>query len=188
MENETRRIEIKKAKLTGNLTLEATYFDMEGNEVTLKGANKCHADLREAFRGLVPFFADLTEQKEADCILWAEPVSEVNADLLRKLDVHGLSITDTGSARMVTMNGSRILATSQTMNFNAPAVDVYSETLDWPHLNDFDLAVQCVLYEAGEYIISRKYETTQLELGLGADDPFAKPEPTDELPPLEEIA
>lgn len=68
---ENHNISIKKAKLSKGGCVEATYFDAEGNEICLKGKNKCHNDLRVALSALVPYFADLTEQKEADRIDWA---------------------------------------------------------------------------------------------------------------------
>lgn len=85
-------IKIKKAKLGKGGIIEASYIDADGNEITIKGKNKCHNDLKVAFAGLVPYFADLTEQKEADSIDWRELESAANIDLLRKIDVTGISI------------------------------------------------------------------------------------------------
>ena len=68
---ETQDIRIKKVKLSKGGCVEASYTDADGNEITLKGKNKCHNDLRVALAALVPYFADLTEQKEADDIDWS---------------------------------------------------------------------------------------------------------------------
>lgn len=62
---ETQDIKIKKAKLSKGGTIEASYIDADGNEIALKGKNKCHNDLRVAFAALVPYFTDLTEQKRS---------------------------------------------------------------------------------------------------------------------------
>ena len=63
-------IKIKKAKIIKGGCVEATYTDIDGNEITIKGKNVCHNDLKVAASKLVPYFADLTEQKEADLIRW----------------------------------------------------------------------------------------------------------------------
>ena len=61
-------LKIKKAKLTKGGSVEATYIDQDGNEITIKGNHRAHVDLRSRLQELVPFFAALTEQKEADSI------------------------------------------------------------------------------------------------------------------------
>lgn len=66
-------IKIKKAKLTKGGTIEATYIDEDGNEITLKGKNTVHVDLKARLAALIPYFAELTEQKEADRYDWLTP-------------------------------------------------------------------------------------------------------------------
>ena len=41
-------IKIRKAKLAKGGTVEASFYDQDGNDVTLKGKNICHADLKTA--------------------------------------------------------------------------------------------------------------------------------------------
>lgn len=184
------RIEIKKAKLSKGGGLEAVYVDTDGNEITLKGKNKCHNDMLVAFARLVPFFADLTEQKEADKILWEEPDCEENVELLRKLDVRGISIGGYDGNRMITLSGRRTLFTSRVININAPGVEMDSETFDWAHIDEFDIAVSGVLYEVEEYILNHKWEVVQQEINFDGDpsDPFAEAMATEEAAPIEEIA
>lgn len=71
-------IKIKKAKLSRNGRVEATYTDGDGNEISMKGNNPCHQDLKDCIARLVPFLADLTEQKEADLIDWNNLDGEQN--------------------------------------------------------------------------------------------------------------
>lgn len=85
-------IKIKKAKLTKGSTIEATYIDEDGNEITLKGKNTVHVDLKTRLAALIPYFAELTEQKEADRYDWDNPDSQENIDLMRRLDVTGVSL------------------------------------------------------------------------------------------------
>lgn len=178
---ETTDIKIKKAKLSKGGCVEATYIDADGNEIVMKGKNKCHNDLRVAFAGLVPFFADLTEQKEADSINWMDLDSADNVDLLRKLDVTGISVGGDDNNRIITMSGKRTLFTSRVLNLNAPGVEMESETFEWSHVDDFDLAAQDVFYEVKEYIVNRKWEIVQPSLFDGdSDDPFGDVEPTED--------
>lgn len=181
-------IKIKKAKINKNGTVEASYTDAEGNEVTLKGKNKCHNDLRVAFACLVPFFADLTEQKEADLINWDNPQGDDNVDLLRKIDVTGISIGGDDSNRIITLTGRRTLFTSRILNLNSPGVEMDSEVFDWRHIDEFDMAVEAILFEVKEYLVNRKWEVVQLEMNFDSDDPFAETAPTDNVTPVEEFA
>ena len=186
---ETSDIRIKKAKLSKGGCIEASYIDADGNEITLKGKNKCHNDLKVALAALVPYFADLTEQKEADNINWDNLESAENVDLLRKLDVTGLSIGGDDNNRIITMTGRRTLITSQIPNPNSPDVEMESETFEWEHIDEFDLAVQNLIYEVKEYIVNRKWEVVQATLFDGdPDDPFAGAEPTNDAPPVEQPA
>lgn len=186
---ETQDIKIKKAKLSKGGTVEASYIDADGNEITLKGKNKCHNDLRVALSALVPYFADLTEQKESDKIDWDNLETAENVELLRKLDVTGLSIGGDDNNRIITMTGRRTLITSRVLNLNAPGVEMESETFEWPHIDDFDLAVQDFIYEVKEYIQNKKWEVAQPSLFDGdPDDPFAGAEPTDNVPSIEPSA
>lgn len=183
-------IKIKKAKLNKGGTVEATYVDADGNEITLKGKNKCHNDLKVAFSHLVPFFADLTEQKEADLIDWTDLEGADTVDLLRKLDVSGVSIGGDESNRIVTLTGRRTLFTSRILNLNSPGVEMESESFEWGHIDDFDMALQSVVFEVKEYIENRKWEVMQMEINFDGDpdDPFAGAEPTADLPAVEEYA
>lgn len=179
-------IKIKKAKLSKGGCVEATYIDEDGNEIALKGKNKCHNDLRVAFAALVPYFADLTEQKEAERIDWDNPQDAETVELLRKLDVTGVSIGGDENNRIVTLTGKRTLLTSRVLNLNAPGVEMESETFEWTHIDAFDLDLQNLIFEVKEYIVNRKWEVEQKSLFDGdPDDPFAGADPTDEVPTIE---
>lgn len=186
---ESQNISIKKAKLSKGGCVEAIYFDAEGNEICLKGKNKCHNDLRVALAALVPYFADLTEQKEADRIDWGNLESAENVELLRKLNVTGLSIGGDDANRFITMTGNRTLMTSRVLNLNSPGVEMDSETFEWSHIDDFDLAVQGFIKEVKQYILDRKWEVLEPSLFDGdPDDPFCEARPTDQVPDIEHPA
>lgn len=192
---EESEIKIKRAKLSKGGTIETTYIDDDGNEVTMKGKNICHNDLKTAFSALVPFFTDLTEQKEADRIDWSNIHSADNVDLLRKIEVNAISIGGSDTVPFVTMSGRRILMTSKNLNLNSPGVELDSEDNEWPHVDDFDLAVKNLMYEVEEYIVNRKWGVMQTELNFdgNSDDPFAEPGQnvgmeSDDVEKLREIA
>lgn len=187
---ETKTITIKKAKLCKGGVIEASYTDTDGNEIIMKGRNKCHNDLRVAFAALVPFFTDLTEQKEADRIDWRNLESSDNVELLRKIDVTGISIGGDANNRIITVTGNRTLLTSRVLNLNAPGVEMDSESFEWDHIDDFDIAIENLLYEVKQYITNRKWEIAQSVINFDGnpDDPFAQAESTEEAPNIEEAA
>lgn len=169
-------LKIKKAKLTKSGSVEATYIDQDGNEITIKGNHRAHADLRGCLQALVPFFAMLTEQKEADAINWSNIDSEENKDLLKQISVSAVSKGGDDSSPFIVMSGKRILMTRKVLNLCSPGVDLGDEALE--HGEEFDMAVQAFLYEVEQYILDRKYDTDgMLDLGDidvsgNADDPF----------------
>lgn len=187
---EEKDIKIKKAKLSKSGYVEATYTDDEGNEITLKGIKKAHPDMRTALDALVPYFADLTEQKEADAIDWEDTKSAYNIDLLRRLKVTGVSVGGDDSNRFVTISGNRTLLTSRVLNLNSPGVELDSETFEWPHIDQFAFELEGFFYEVKEYILHHKYDTAQQEFNFEADpaDPFGDggeapaPVPMDMIP------
>lgn len=183
-------VKVKKAKLCKGGSVEASYTDQDGNEITIKGKNKCHNDLRVAIAKLVPFFADITEQKEADRINWDNLDGADTIDLLRKLEVTGVSVGGDENNQIVTLTGKRTLFTSRILNLNSPGIELDSETFDWSHTADFDIAVQGFFYEVEQYIVNRKWEVVQAELDFdgNADDPFAGAGIPDGVPPIEEPA
>lgn len=184
---EKDEIRIKKAKVCKGGTLQVQYEDADGNKITVEGIHKCHSDLLFAMDALIPFFADLTEQKEADRINWDNIGSPENADLLRKIKVSGLSIGGDENNRFITMTGKRTLATSRVLNLNAPGVEMDSETFEWDHIEDFDIVVGNLLYEVKEYIVHNKHEVTQQEFNFDGnpDDPFAEAGETAEVESIE---
>lgn len=183
------KIKVKKAKVSKGGCVEASYTDSDGNEITIKGKNKCHPDMRKALTDLVPFFADITEQKEADSIDWDNLDSEENTDRLKKIEVTGVSIGGDETNKIITLTGKRTLVTGRILNLNSPGIELDSETFDWEHTDDFDIAVKGFFYEVEQYIVNRKWEVVQQSLfSDDPDDPFGETTPTEPAPPIEEPA
>lgn len=165
---------IKKAKLIKNGCLEVTYTDNEGNEVNLKGANPVHSDLKNAMKALVPFLCDLTEQKEADKYDWLNPESEANAELIRRMDVKGVTISGSDSFVSCTLSGSRTLTvTNKVLCINTPAITLDEEAENYERLPELNQAVDAVIEEAKLYVTDQKYSVVQTTMNFeSTDDPF----------------
>lgn len=185
-----QEIRIKKAKLANGGGVEIQFIDHDGNKVAMKGYNPCHHDLLFAFAALTPFFADLTEQREADSIDWDNIDCNDNKELLKMMTVTGISIGGDDVNKIITMTGRRALATSRVLNLNAPGVPMNDDAFEWPFKSEFDLAVQALIYEVKEYLLHRKWECEQGTLDFEAeqDDPFAAPAKTVDAPPLDTVA
>lgn len=184
-------LKIKKAKLTKGGSVEATYIDQDGNEITIKGNHRAHADLRSRLQELVPFFAALTEQKEADSIDWSALNGEANNELLKQISVSAVSKGGDDNAPFIVMSGKRILMTRKVLNLCSPGVDLGDESLD--HGDEFDMAVQAFLYEVEQYILDRKYDTdgvldfNQDDTSGNTEDPFGEAGATVDVAIPEEI-
>lgn len=175
-------LKIKKAKLTNGGSVEATYIDQDGNEITIKGNHRAHVDLRARLQELVPYFADMTELKEADRIDWSNLESDDNKELLKQISVSAVTKGGDDSAPFIVMSGKRILMTRKVLNLCSPGVDPGDVSLE--HGDEFDMAVQAFLYEVEQYILDRKYDTdgvldfSEAETSGNTDDPFGAATPT----------
>lgn len=180
-------IKIKKAKLTKDGRIEATYIDADGNEITLRGKNYVHLDLRNALSRLTPYFTELTEQKEADSIDWENPGSEANNELLKQISVSSVSIGGSKETPFVTLTGRRILLTRKVLNLNSPGVEFADESLE--HGDKLEIAVNDFLYEVEQYILHGKYDTQgTFDFDFGeeendgdAADPFGEVDTTTDI-------
>lgn len=170
---EYKNIKIRKAKMSKSGTVEASFLDEDGNEVTVKCKNKCHNDLKVSLSRLVPYFADLTEQKEADRIDWRNLDSAENLDLLKNMEVTGVSAGNDEANPIYTLTGKRILCTSRVLNLNSPGVELEDDSFAWPHLDEFALAIDAFFYEVRLYLVAKKWDVVPLEIDFGDnEDPF----------------
>lgn len=176
-------IKIRKAKLSKGGTVEASYIDQDGNDITLKGSNVCHPDLKTAFAGLVPFLADLTEQREADYIDWDNLDGTDTVERLRYLEVTGFSISDDEVSPMATLIGKRTLRTSKVLNLCAPATALNQDSESYLRCAELETALQVCIFEVEQYITERKWRVKQTEINFdNPDDPFAAATPTENIP------
>lgn len=181
---------VKKVKLIKNGCLEVAYTDSEGNEVNLKGANPAHSDLKDAMKRLVPFMCDLTEQKEADKYDWEHPESEANADLVRRMDVTGVTISGADSFVSCVLTGRRTLViTNKVLSLNTPPITLDEEAEAYERLSDLNEAVDAVIEEAKLYVTEGKFSTVQTTLDFeGTENPFGNEGEAGESEPLSEAS
>lgn len=177
---------IKKAKLIKNGCLEVAYTDAEGNEVVLKGANPVHQDLKDAMKRLVPFLCDLTEQKEAEKYDWEKPESDENADLVKRMDVIGVTISGADSFITCVLTGRRTLVvTNKVLNLNTPPITLDEDAENYEHLSELNEAVDAVIEEAKLYVTEHKYSAVQTTLDFeGTENPFGNEGEAGESDPL----
>lgn len=167
-------LEITKVKLTKSGMLEVNYKDEDNNEITLKGSNPVHKDLKDALNKLVPYLADLTEQKEAEKIDFKHICCEKNEKLLKNLMVTGVTISGGDTFEGCTLIGKRTLQTSKVLNLIAPNTGFDPDQEQYEHCEDLRDAVNNVLYEAELYITEKKWSVAQKEIDFdNPDDPFA---------------
>ena len=183
-------MEIKKVKLIKNGCLAVAYTAGEGNEVDLKGANPAHSDLKDAMKRLVPFLCDLTEQKEADKYDWEHPESEENADLVRRMDVVGVTISGADSLVSCVLTGRRTLVvTNKVLNLNTPPITLDEEAEAYERLSELNEAVDAVIEEAKLYVEEHKYSVVQTTFDFeGTENPFGNEGEAGESEPLAEAS
>ena len=181
---------IKKAKLIKNGCLEVAYTDSEGNEVVLKGANPAHQDLKDAMKRLVPFLCDLTEQKEAEKYDWNNPESEENAELVRRMDVIGVTISGADSFVSCVLTGRRTLVvTNKVLSLNTPPITLDEDAENYERLSELNEAVDAVIEEAKLYVKEHKYSVVQTTLDFeGTENPFGNEGEAGESEPLAEAS
>lgn len=152
-------MEIRKIKLGKTLNVDVTYIDKDGNKVTFKGQNKCHIDLYNALKELVPYLALYTEQKEANRIDWDDLYGEANAILLHNLAVTGISVSGDEDHKLVVLTGERRLKTKQNVSFNSAIIEISADSANSnEYITSFHSAVNKLVREAKLYVQQRKWD------------------------------
>lgn len=140
--------------------LNVTYVDDEGNDMTMKGVAPIHSDLANAFASLLPYFAILTEQKEAAALDMTNPQSYANIKMLDKLTITGIRLTSTEDGFKCCISGKRRTDDNKEYAFSAPAVDV-GVMSSYVYAPELRTLVEDVLDEADLYVTQRKTATPE---------------------------
>lgn len=186
MEKVMKRYDWRKIQLTKQGTLNVQYVNEQSDMVTIDGANIVHTDLREALKGLVPHLAMLTEQREVARLTLDEirsqrevlPDDDMPKTIWQKLKVDSVVLGD----NCITIGGSRILDSGFVVKVQSPKIDTGNADF-YEYLDDLDLDVQAVKYEAEQYITNRKWGVMQTSLDFkDTGDPFEGEVKPDDVP------
>lgn len=166
-------MEFQKIQVTKQGTLNVTYKNNDGDIIDFKGANIIHKDLKEAMNALIPHLALITEQREAYKAtlgkLREQRITDETDNVYKRLTVDSLSFSN-GEQR-VSVTGCRILTKTGVISLTTPQVNL-EDSEDYEYNNDLALDIDAVMYEAKEYIESRKWGVKQAELEFKDIDPY----------------
>ena len=175
MEKVMRMFDWRKIQLTKSGTLNVQYVNEQSDTVNIEGANVVHKDLREALRGLIPHLALITEQREcADQDLEGlrkqrdVVIDDAPKTVWQKIKVDTVTFSDNA----VTISGCRVLDNGFTVKLSSPKMNFENEDF-YAYLDDLDLDLQAVKYEAEQYLTAKKWGVVQQEINFeAAGDPF----------------
>lgn len=175
MEKVMKRFDWKKIQLTKTGTLNVQYVNEQSDTVVIEGANIVHSDLREALKGLIPHLALLTEQRECGNLTLDElrsqrgvVIDDAPKTIWQKVKVDAVSISDNS----VMITGSRILDSGFTVKLATPKID-WDNADFYAYLDELDLDLQALKYEAEQYLTAKKWGVVQQEINFeAAGDPF----------------
>ena len=167
-------MEFQKIQLTRQNTLNAVFKNVDGDIVSVTGANIVHKDLRQALNALIPHLAIVTEQREAQGRNLKQVQSdritdEGNASVFKRLDVDCVSFND-GESKVI-ISGSRILLSGCVIKLASPMVDVADDE-HYEYCNELGLDIETVKYEAAQYIEEKKWGVKQAEIDFEDVNPF----------------
>ena len=168
-------MEIIKAKITKDSTLEATYRDDTGT-ISIAGKNLVTNDLIDAFAKLIPHLAFLTEQKEAS----GEKLDTL-PDISKILEVTGYTRGGQDESAGVTLTGKRILQSGKVLNLNSPFTQLQNENEQYEYQFELEQALETCEYEVHEYLFNQKWKVVQQEL------PFEEEQVTTDVIPADVI-
>lgn len=175
-----KELKIKKLKIGKGNKPEITYdeivTDEENNvvvnEISLKGGNAIHEDLKNALAKLDFHLAVICEQTEGKSKS-VKKGGEI-VDSVPFIHVTGYSIGgDESDSEGVTLIGRRNLRSGKVLNLVAPFNMFDSELNDYPHLSDLMFDVELASRETELYIGGKCTPPAQMEMnfsGTGVDE------------------
>lgn len=156
-------IEIRKAKITSNDTLEVEY-STNGNTITIKSKAKIHGDLKEAFEELVPHFAMLCDLKEVKQI--PSIFEDVRITGQHNLRVSCISMDHKVPATGVTITGIKQINNNKQITINSPFTEFDSENEPYPFSGYLCKSISKCKDEVIEYLNGKAAEDPQMALEL----------------------
>lgn len=169
------KIEIIKAKITKNQTLEASYTRHNEDETTTvvdekDCENLVHPDLVTAFQKLAPHMALIVDLRESDIIgkgKGKKAIDAIEPEHFSKFEVKSFSIGGDGEG--VVISGNKKLNSAQIFNINTPFQKYEDELSDYQWGSELAEVVQHCIYEVEQYIAG-KCAAKQTELQFTGGD------------------
>lgn len=161
-----------KIQLTRQNTLNVTYKTDDGDVIDFKGGNVVHKDLRQAIHALIPHFAVITEQREAQDRnlkqVQSDRITDDNINsVYKRLDVDCVNFSDDeGEA---SLSGLRILTTGGIVKLTTPSIRLRDEE-SYTYHDELAADLEAVKYEAKAYIEDKKWGIKQSEIAF--ESPF----------------
>lgn len=155
-------IEILKAKITKEMTLEVEYeehiSDDTINEVSKKCDNLVHDDLKNAFADLKPHLALICDLKEGIRL----DISDYDAEQLASIEVTGIVVTH-GDQAGVTLIGKKRIG-NKVLNLVAPFTKYTDEQDPYEHADELSSSVDICVNEVQLYLTEGKAAAKQQQI------------------------
>lgn len=180
-----KNLNITKARVTSKGYLEVTYVDQNRNIINMKGSDPVHIDMKVVLRKLVPYMADVTEQREMQGYRWDEPYDSLyNDDLVGRMNVTGVTVKGYQDSREMILTGNRVLGINKVMGITTPPVGTSLDGEAYERCEDMRDLVDNFFYEVNLYITEKKFGIRQGDLDFAeGEDPFDG-DPTDDAEPI----
>lgn len=167
-------IEIKKAKLSGGLFLEATYkvhnrAEKTSKEITEKNDSPVHDDLKNAFRGLHKHLPILCDYIKANKIKHEKfGAAEPDFEWVVDFEVTGFTIGGNDENEGAVLIGNKRLKDNKQVNLVTPFVK-FSDEEFYQFGGELASDIETCVYEVKEYLFNGKKAPKQ-QLTMDFDD------------------
>lgn len=169
-------IDIKKAKLTGGLFLEATYkmhnrAEGTSKEITEKNDSPVHGDLTQAFRALhkhLPILCDYVKATKIETEIFG--TVQPDYDWVTEFEVTAFTVSGTDENTGVVLIGNKSLKEGKQVNLVTPFVK-FSDTEFYRFGEELASDIEACIYEVKEYLFNgKKAPKQQLEIEWKEDE------------------
>lgn len=169
-------IDIKKAKLSGGLFLEATYKmhnreEKTSKEITEKNDSPVHADLTEAFRALhkhLPILCDYVKAEKIDTERFG--TVKPDYDWVTEFEVTAFTISGNDEHAGVVLIGNKSLKEGKQVNLVTPFVK-FSDVDFYRFGEELASDIEVCIFEVKEYLFNgKKAPKQQLEISFEEEE------------------
>lgn len=181
-------IDIKKAKLTGHLFIEATYkvkdlMEKTSKEITEKNDAPVHEDLSNAFKALhkhLPILCDYVKATKIKPEMFGQ--ADHTFDWVVDFEVTGFSIGGSDEHEGVVLIGNKSLKSGKQVNLTSPFIK-FNDEEEYRYCGELSSDIYGCIYEVKEYLFNKKRAPkAQLALELEFEGvPQAEPIVNEEL-------